>query len=67
MTSEAGIFNSDRTSACTAIGSSDGARVWNAMSTSADAVNSTVAKPALKVRAARTLSSSSFGIGLPVS
>ena len=37
------------------------------MSTSADEVNSTVAKPAPKVRAASILSSNSFGIGLPVS
>ena len=36
------------------------------MSISADAVNSTVAKPAPKVRAASILSSSAFGIGLPV-
>ena len=54
------------TSACTAIGSSTGPRVWNAMSTSAEEVNSTVAKPELKVRAARTLSSSACGIAAPV-
>ena len=36
------------------------------MSISAEAVNSTVAKPAPNVRAASILSSSALGIGLPV-
>ena len=40
---------------------------WRSRSTSAEAVYSTVAKPWLKRRAARTLSSSASGIGSPVS
>ncbi|MNL77490.1 hypothetical protein D3C87_2036920 [compost metagenome] len=67
MTRASGRPISARTCACSAMGSSTLSAVWKAMSTSAEAVNSTVAKPALKLRAASTLSSNACGMASPVS
>ena len=53
--------------ACSAAGSMDSpgcSSVWKSMSTMAEARNSTVAKPWLKLRAASSFSSSGFGHGL---